>query len=228
MKNALNLDFEMQTETDKNTEKIRAKNAVFYPIVLCGLIVLVFVFEKITRYNLSFFGTDPREIRGLAGIITTPFIHGSLEHLFSNIISLFVLTFALFYFYRGIALKSFVFMWLFSGLFLWLIGRESYHIGASGLIYSLAFFLFFSGIFRRHVPLVAISAVIVFLYGSFVWGIFPWQPNSEISWEGHLSGAFTGIIFAVIFRKYGPQKIEKVWEDEPDEENPYWLEEKEN
>ena len=216
------------TETDKNIEKIRAKNAVFYPIVLCGLIVVVFIFEKITKYNLSFLGTDPREIKGLAGIITTPFIHGSLEHLFSNIVSLFVLTFALFYFYRGIALKSFVFMWLFSGMFLWLIGRESYHIGASGLIYSLAFFLFFSGIFRQHVPLTAISAVIVFLYGSFVWGILPWQPKPEISWEGHLAGAFTGIVFAIIFRKYGPQKIEKVWEDEPDDESPYWLEEVEN
>ena len=214
----------MQAEKDKNTEKLRLKNAIFYPIVLCSLVILAFVFEKITKINLSLFGTDPREIKGLVGIITTPFLHGSAEHLFSNIIPLFLLTFALFYFYRGIALKSFVLMWLFSGLFLWLIGRESYHIGASGVIYALAFFLFFSGIFRRHVPLVAISAVIVFLYGSFVWGILPWQPKPQISWEGHLSGAFVGSVFAVIFRKYGPQKPIKVWEDEPDDENPYWLE----
>jgi len=213
----------MQPDADKNIEKKKVKNAVFYPTVLCSLIVLIFVFEQITKWDLSFLGTDPREIKGLIGIIATPLLHGSIEHLFSNIVPLFILTFALFYFYRGIALKSFAFLWFFSGLFLWLIGRESYHIGASGLIYALAFFLFFSGIFRRHVPLIAISAVIVFLYGSLVWGILPWQPKPETSWEGHLAGAFTGIVFAVIFRKYGPQRNEKVWEDEPDDENPYWM-----
>ena len=213
----------MQTET-KNIEKIRVKNAIFYPVVLCSLVILFFVFEKITKINLSFLGTDPREIKGLVGIITMPFIHGNIEHLSSNIISLFALTFALFYFYRGVAMRSFVLTWLFSGLFLWLIGRDSYHVGASGLIYALAFFLFFSGIFRRHVHLAAISAVIVFLYGSFVWGILPWQPKPEISWEGHLSGAFVGIIFSIILRKYGPQKPVKVWEDEPSDDEPYWLE----
>ena len=212
----------MDSPTD--TEKMRVKNAIFYPIVLCALVILVFVFEKITQTDLSFLGTDPREIKGLVGIITMPFLHSSIEHLFGNIIPLFVLTFSLFYFYRGIALKSFVLMWFFSGLLLWIIGRENYHIGASGLIYALAFFLFFSGIFRRHIPLAAVSAVVVFLYGSFVWGILPWQPKPEISWEGHLSGALVGIIFAIILRKYGPQKPVKVWEDEPDDENPYWLE----
>ena len=216
----------MPTEKN-NIEKERVKNAIFYPIVLCSLVILVFVFEQITKIRLSFLGTDPREIKGLLGILTTPFLHGSIGHLFSNLIPLFLLTFALFYFYKGIALKSFALMWLFSGLGLWVIGRESYHIGASGLIYALAFFLFFSGIFRRHVPLAAISAVIVFLYGSFVWGILPYQPKPEISWEGHLSGAFVGTVFAVILRKYGPQKPVKVWEDEPDDENPYWLENEE-
>jgi len=207
-----------------NIEKTRVKNAIFYPIVLCSIVILMFAFEKVTKINLSFLGTEPRQIKGLFGIITMPFVHGSIEHLFSNIVPLFLLTFALFYFYKGIALKSFALMWFFSGLILWLIGRESYHIGASGLTYALAFFLFFSGIFRRYVPLAAISAIIVFMYGSFVWGVLPWQPKPEISWEGHLSGSFVGIVLAIILRKYGPQKPVKVWEDEPDDANPYWLE----
>jgi membrane associated rhomboid family serine protease len=208
---------------DKNIEKIKFKNAVFYPTVLCFLIVLLFVFEKTARLNFSIFGIAPREIKGLFGIIAMPFLHSNIEHLLHNIVSLFVLMLALFYFYRGVALKSFMLMWFFSGLLLWLIGRESYHIGASGLIYALAFFLFFSGIFRRHVPLASVSAIIVFLYGSFVWGALPWQPKPEISWEGHFSGLLVGMIFAIILRKRGPQKIEKVWEDEPSDENPYWL-----
>lgn len=213
----------MQSESE-NIEKIRVKNAVFYPIVLCFLIILTFVLEKLTKSDFSQFGTDPRTLKGLLGIITTPFIHSNVEHLMGNIIPLFVLTFALFYFYRGIALISFALMWICSGLLLWLIGRDSYHIGASGIIYVLVFFLFFSGIFRRYVPLIAISAIVVFLYGSYIWGIFPWITKPEISWEGHLSGALTGIVFAVIFRNYGPKKVEEVWEDEPDDENPYWME----
>ncbi|MCL2596062.1 MAG: rhomboid family intramembrane serine protease [Paludibacter sp.] len=180
--------------------------------------------EKITKSDLSHYGTDPRTVKGLLGIITTPFIHSNFEHLFGNVIPLFVLTFALFYFYRGIALISFALMWLCSGLLLWLIGRDSYHVGASGIIYALVFFLFFSGIFRHHIPLIAISAIVVFLYGSFVWGIFPRITNPEISWEGHLSGAFTGIVFAVILREYGPKKAEETWDDEPDDDNPYWME----
>jgi membrane associated rhomboid family serine protease len=145
-----------------------------------------------------------------------------------NIVSLFILTFALFYFYRGIALKSFAFLWMVSGLLLWLIGRSSYHIGASGLIYALAFFLFFSGVFRRYIPLIAISAVIVFAYGSLVWGLFPFKDHPEVSWEGHLSGAAAGIFFSIIFRKYGPQKPVKIWEEEPDDDNPFWLEKENN
>ncbi|MDR0831020.1 MAG: rhomboid family intramembrane serine protease [Prevotellaceae bacterium] len=215
----------MYVSSSENIEKERAKNALILPVLICLLIIICFAVDKILNLHFYLYGTQPREFQGVIGIITTPFIHGDLKHLAQNIFSLFILLFTLFYFYRGIALKSLAYMWLFSGLLLWIIGRDSYHIGASGLIYALAFFLFFSGIFRRHIPLIAISAVIVFWYGSLVWGVFPWETHPEISWEGHLSGAITGSVFAVIFRKYGPQKPVKVWEDEPDDEEPYWLEE---
>jgi membrane associated rhomboid family serine protease len=108
---------------------------------------------------------------------------------------------------------------LFSGIILWIIGRESWHIGASGLIYALAFFLFFSGLIRRHIPLIAISLIITFLYGSMVWHIFPWKVNDPISWEGHLSGGFTGLMLAVFFRNQGPQRPIHEWEDEEEEDD---------
>ncbi|MDR1543735.1 MAG: rhomboid family intramembrane serine protease [Prevotellaceae bacterium] len=214
----------MMSQTTYSPEKERFRNALVLPFMLCFLIVLAFAVEKSLGVNFAKFGTQPREFQGLIGIFTTPFIHADIKHLLNNLLSLFILSYALFYFYRGIALKSLAFLWFVSGLLLWLIGRESYHIGASGLIYALAFFLFFSGIFRQHIPLIAISAVIVFVYGSLVWGLFPYEEHPEISWEGHLSGAVSGIIFAIIFRQYGPQKPVKVWEDEPDDENPFWLE----
>ena len=110
-------------------------------------------------------------------------------------------------------------LWLVSGLFTWIIGRDAWHIGASGIVYSLSFFLFFSGIFRRHIPLVAVSLVVAFLYGSNVWNMFPWSVylDASVSWEGHLSGGVSGFFIALIFINYGPQKLQKIWDDDEDD-----------
>jgi membrane associated rhomboid family serine protease len=202
----------------------RLKNAVIFPTILCSLIVLAFVLEHGMGLNFFSFGLEPRQGKGLIGIFTMVFIHADFKHLLQNILSLYILTSFLFYFYRGIAFRSLALMWLFQGLMLWFIGRESYHIGCSGLIYALAFFLFFSGIFRRHIPLAAVSAIVVFIYGSMVWGLLPWTTQPQISWEGHLSGAAVGLVFAIILKNYGPKKPPQIWADEPSDENPYWLE----
>jgi membrane associated rhomboid family serine protease len=110
-------------------------------------------------------------------------------------------------------------LWLLSGFFTWLIGRQAYHVGASGLVFALVFFLFFSGLFRKYIPLVAVSMVIAFIYGSMVWSMFPFAEyvDADLSWEGHLSGAFAGLIIAFVFRRHGPQKPPVEWEEEEDE-----------
>jgi membrane associated rhomboid family serine protease len=102
----------------------------------------------------------------------------------------------------------------------WIIGRDSYHVGASGLVFAILFFLFFSGLFRKYTPLVAVSMIVAFIYGGTVWSIFPITEmvDASISWEGHLSGAVSGLLLAVIFRKQGPQKPEERWEEEEDED----------
>ena len=119
---------------------------------------------------------------------------------------------ALFYFYRPIAWKVLFFGVLFSGLLTWWIGRPSYHIGASGLIYVLVSFIFFKGIFTKYFRLIALSLLIVFLYGSMIWYVFPVKEG--ISWEGHLSGLITGLLFAVFFKKKIPKPRKFAWEDE--------------
>jgi len=141
--------------------------------------------------------------------------------LFSNSIPLLVLGWCLFYFYRDLGYGVFPILWILSGIFTWIFGRYSWHIGASGLVYSLTFFLFFSGIFRRYIPLMAVSLMIVFLYGSTVWGMFPIAEyvDPTISWEGHFSGAISGFLCALIFRKQGPQKPKPVEEEEDEEED---------
>ncbi len=110
---------------------------------------------------------------------------------------------ALFYFYRGISWRLLIFGLLLTGLLTWIIGRPANHIGASGVIYMLASFLFFKGIFSKYYRLIAISFVVVFLYGGMLWFVVPTDPG--ISWEGHLSGLMVGLAFAFIYK----QKIAK-------------------
>ncbi|APG61148.1 rhomboid family intramembrane serine protease [Christiangramia salexigens] len=192
-----------------------------YPILFVMLIWIVFWAE--VRFNVSFnsFGVRPGEIKGLRGILFSPFIHSDIKHLFNNTIPLFVLSLALFYFYRPISWKILIIGLLATGLLTWVIGRPSNHIGASGIIYLLASFLFFKGIFSKFYRLVALSFGVVFLYGGLIWYVAPVDPS--ISWEGHLSGLITGIVLSLIFRNNIAQPPKYAWQ-EPDyseEDDPF-------
>jgi membrane associated rhomboid family serine protease len=173
---------------------------------------IIFWIEVKYGYNFNKYGIYPRTLKGLRGIFFSPFIHGDIKHLYQNSIPLFVLLFSLYYFYRKIAFKVFVYGTVFTGILTWIIARASFHIGASGIIYMLFSFIFFSGIIRKNYRLIAVSLMVIFLYGSMVWYLLP--VKEEISWEGHLSGFVVGIIFAFYFRKTGPQKFKYEWEHE--------------
>jgi membrane associated rhomboid family serine protease len=174
--------------------------AVLWPLLLVLLLWIVYWIEIRFRFNFTTYGVYPRSWKGLIGILLSPFVHGDIEHLYKNSIPLLVLTAALFYFYKDIAWKTLALGILFSGLMTWVIARPSYHIGASGVVYFLASFLFFKGIRSKNYRLVALSLIVVFLYGSLVWGTFPGKPG--ISWEGHLSGFITGLVFSFILKSY--------------------------
>lgn len=180
---------------------------------------LVKIAELLFNSDFSHGGIYPLALRGLPGIIFSPFIHSDARHLFNNSIPLFFLSTALFYFYSEVAMKVFSLTYLLTGLLVWLAGREAWHIGASGLVYGLASFLFFSGIIRRYFRLIALSLLVVFLYGSMVWGIFP-GIYQNVSWESHMLGFFSGVLLSVWFRKEGPQAPVYEWmeEEEEDEE----------
>lgn len=194
----------------------------FFPILFVLFLWLIYLIRIFTHFNFAKFGVLPREISGLHGILTSVFVHENLDHILSNTFPLLVLGSMLFFFYQKIAKQAFVWIWIISGIWLWIGGRNhpiypTYHIGASTLIYGLATFLFFSGVFRRHLRLMVVSALVVFLYGSIMWGIFPLK--DEISWEGHLFGAIAGLLVAFNFRKEGPQRAVYQWELEDDDED---------
>lgn len=199
-------------------DQIQHKNNSYFTIPLYFVLLLWVVkwAEYKFGFNLGMYGVKPLTLSGLKGILFSPLIHGDTGHLFNNSIPIFLLTMALFYFYKPIAWRVIILSWFLSGLLTWLIGRNSYHIGASGLIYAFASFLFFSGLIRKHPRLMAISLIVTFLYGSMVWGIFP--NEVRISWEGHLSGALVGLVLAIVYRKIGPRKKTYKWEDDEERE----------
>jgi len=201
-------------------EKKRILYAFFFPVLFIIALWLILIVEKVGGADWSHLGIYPGKINGLVGIIASPLIHADAKHLFSNSIPLLVLAWCLFYFYKDLGYIVFPVLWILSGVFTWVFGRDSWHIGASGLVYSLAFFLFFSGIFRRYIPLMAVSLMIVFLYGSTVWNMFPIAEivDPSISWEGHLAGAISGFFCALIFSKQGPQNPPEPEEEEEEEE----------
>jgi len=202
---------------DKETEKKIFKYSLLIPFAIVAIFWVVKLVENLYDLDLSSFGILPLTIEGLPGIITSPFIHGSYDHLLSNSFPFLILTFALLYFYRRLAYRIFFLIYFLSGICVWLGGRESWHIGASGIVYGLASFLFFSGVFRKDANLLTIGIIVVFLYGSMFWGIFPIKP--EISWESHLWGSASGLMLAYYYRQQGPVRPVASWENEPEEED---------
>jgi len=209
-------------------EKQRFINSITFSTLFVAAMWLVKVIELAFDTRFASFGIMPMEPYGLVGIITSPFIHGSIAHLSANSVPIWVLTSMLFYFYRPIAWKTFILIYFITGLWVWFWGRESYHIGASGVVYGLASFLFFSGLLRKDNRLLAITFLVAFLYGSLVWGIFPEIfPEKNISWESHLMGMLSGLVLALFYKGEGPQGKKYSWdfeEDdlEEDDENAYW------
>ncbi len=191
--------------------------SLIIPFVFVFLMWMVKLVELLFEIDLSGLGIYPLTLKGLPGILLSPFIHGDFRHLFNNTIPLFFLAVFVFYFYSEVALQVFLLTWFLSGFLVWLGGREVWHIGASGIIYGLAAFLFFSGIIRKYFRLTALSLLIVFLYGSMVWGMVP-NLYQNVSWESHMLGVFSGVALAIFYRNEGPQRPVYEWMEEDEDE----------
>ncbi len=181
-----------------------------YPILFVLAIWIVFWFEVRFNFDFNHLGVLPRTPIGLRGVLFSPFIHGDLSHLWHNTLPLFILSASLFFFYPRNVWRVLLIGTLVTGLLTWMLGRPANHIGASGVIYMLFGFLFFKGILAKHFRLIAVSLVVVFIYGSMIWYIAPIDP--KISWEGHLSGLITGTTLAFLLKKGIAKPAKYQWE----------------
>ena len=192
--------------TKQKTQFHFSTNVLRVPFMMLFFMWALYWVEIKFHFNFTKYGIFPRQISGLQGVVFGPFIHGSAKHLFNNSFPMVIFVGMLFYFYRQLAKKVLLFGFFTTGLLTWCIGVSAYHIGMSGLVYMLFSFLFFSGILRKYYRLIAVSLVVIFMYGSMVWYLFPIEKG--ISWEGHLSGLLVGFVLSFAYRKRGPQKRE--------------------
>ena len=227
-------------------KNIISKKALLYPFLMLATMWFGYLLQVNGFFDSCFGAIIPLLPEGLLGIITSPLLHGSIDHIVSNSIPIAVLMFFLYQFYPIVANKVFVIGWLATGFLLWVLppidvftGNYQYTctIGASGVVYLLAFFLFFSGVFRWNMKLLTISLLVVLYYGSLVWGMFPeelfssMQEPSKISWQAHLAGAVVGSVLAFSFKKSGEKKKKFIWEFPnyySEKDDKLWQEYKEN
>jgi len=196
---------------NNNNQLYFSKSMLIIPILYILVIWMLYFIEIKFGYNFNKYGVYPREFKGLRGVFFSHFIHSNTKHLFNNSIPLFVLLLSVFMFYKEVALKVLVYGALLTGFLTWIIARESYHIGASGVVYLLFSFVFFSGILKKHFRLVALSLIVIFLYGSMIWYVLPIKDG--MSWEGHLSGFVIGLVLAFLYKNKGIKKTELYFEE---------------
>lgn len=197
---------QMQNESKKNTlqnEKTRFVISLSIALFFILIMLIEIIIDETLNLNFYKYGVLPRTFTGLKGIILSPFIHGSFKHFFSNSLPFLVLLTGLLYFFPKKGFRILIIITIASNIIVWIIGRSSFHVGASGIIYGLASFIFFSGVISRRKEYIALSLIVVFLYGSLIWGIFPGADKS-ISWEAHLGGFSIGTILSLF---YHPKKL---------------------
>jgi len=181
------------------TERYIFQRSLVYAVGFVFILWCIKAIEWGASSDFGMLGILPRTLTGTVGILTAPLVHGDFSHLLSNTSSLLLLLIALFYFYDKIALEVFFWIYLMTGIWVWIAARPAYHIGASGLVYGIVTFLFFSGLLRKDARSMAVALATLFLYGGMIYGIFP--GNDNISWESHMLGAVAGTFCAFYFRQ---------------------------
>lgn len=196
---------------------VRRRFMLALNLSMVAVIVLGAVFFAQGQFaDLRALSIQPQVPAGLLGVLTAPLLHGSVEHLGANALSVLILGTLAGTVYPRATLRALPLIWLGSGLGTWLIATGGFHIGASGVTHGLGFLLFTLGILRRDRPAIAAALIAFFFFGGMVLSVLPHELG--VSWEYHLSGALSGLVAGILWRHADPPPPRRrySWEDEPE------------
>jgi membrane associated rhomboid family serine protease len=189
-----------------------------FNLSLAFVLALALVYSAQVNFDWRPLAVAPLSARGLLGLLTAPLLHGSVEHLAANAVSLLLLGTLAGSVYPQATLRALPLLWLGSGLGAWLLGEAgTYHLGASGLTHGLMFLIFMLGVLRRDRASIATGMVAFLFYGGMLLTVLPREPG--VSWQAHLGGALAGMLAAWLFRRSDPALPRKKYSWEIEEEN---------
>ena len=169
---------------------------------ILGFVAIIWLIEGVNTvlgHRFIELGILPRTSSGLIGIPLSPFLHTGFGHVLLNTVPLLFLGGFVVVQGKRVLMETSLLIVFLGGTALWLLGRSSYHVGASGLIFGYFGYLVARGWYDRSVLSITIAIVTIFMYGGILWGVLPTLPN--ISWEGHLFGLLAGVLAARLTRK---------------------------
>ena len=174
------------------------KKQLVWVSYVVGIMLVIEAVNMLTGRYFNQFSIFPRDLNHLAYIFTAPFLHANFTHFASNVVTLGIFALLLLQFSGKRFLSVTCGLIILTGLLVWMFGRASYHLGASGVIYGYFGYLVFAGFLSKRLFLIIISVVVAFFYGGMIWGVLPNQPY--ISWESHLFGFIAGLCLAWFLR----------------------------
>ena len=190
----------------QRVKKITSASVV--PIFLLVIFYMLKWMEIKMGWDFTHLGVYPLARRGCFGIFAHPMVHSSFSHLVINTPPFLLLSCCLYYFFKNKASYILFSIWIGCGILTFLIGAPGWHIGCSGLIYGLAFFLLLESILQRRKALLYIVIPVFCVYSSLIWNMLPHFAVKGTSWQGHLSGAIAGILCACtdIYLSHHPKR----------------------
>ena len=204
--------------------------SLIFPLIAVALMWLVAIIQSLFDINLSWLGVLPRSFDGVLGIVTSPLVHGGFYHLISNSVPFLISGYIMVSVFKPVAFRAFGLIYFLTGLLVWSFAdfdqaTKAYHIGASGVVYGMVSFIFWSGVFVKNRLSIVLSLVMILIFSGMINGLSPLQEG--ISWESHLMGSVVGMLVAFLFRvpiKASHQKEEwKEYETTPDAEKEFFL-----
>jgi membrane associated rhomboid family serine protease len=152
---------------------------------------VVQVVNATQHYRLNRFGLAPRELHGLWGVLTAPFLHQSYGQVLSDTVPLVAIGWLLLLSGARTWLTVTAAVIVLGGFATWLVARHGLIVGSGGLVFGWLGYLLARAYFSRKLRWIAAAVVVLFFFGTLLTNLLP---SEHVSWESHVCGFLAGAL----------------------------------